>query len=725
MSGASVLPAVDEEPRGGFAALLEELRPRPGRLAGTMRLVALVLATVAIAETFRMPEIAVSAYVVLFVSRAERASTVTTAVVAGAAVILAVFAAIVVFMASLSEPAVRVPMIAVATFAALFVSRVSPLGPAAFAAGFILAYGLTLGDQVLGLALQSSDVSNTVGPGAPELLSIPPEEALLHFLLWLAPVVAMPVALVVVGNLLTGQRPEQLLRDGLAGRLAACAGFCAGERGAERALLASAREGTAGFAKLLHLSGITPDTKQRRPDYASLIRETEQVAVALLAWRRVASPEDLRRALTSCADGFRAAAQSLQHSAPPATQGLMPPDATTAAARPLAAEVSRASDAILRALSASATPPAAAKGAARHLISAEAARNPETARYALKVTLAVMLSYAAESLLDWPAIHTCVVTCFFVSLGTIGESVHKAALRITGALIGGALGIATILLLMPVMTDLGQLLLAVAAATMLAGWIATGSERISYAGWQIGLAYYLTVLQGYGPTLDMQTARDRVVGIVLGNLIVLVVFTTLWPVSLAQAVRQPLSTAIAQLGAYMRLERQPPAEAAAVLAGLQAGFLAATNGARALVANTGLEPASIGRTASARPIDNRTIAALEAVMVVISVILNLRFDPAWAAAPESDRQGVLAYHEALADWFGRCAAWVRTGGAEGEALVDSLPMRPRFADPPGGLASHLAARAAWYDILDADLHGIMEQVVFGRGRTPAEALPRG
>ncbi len=63
----------------------------------------------------------------------------------------------------------------------------------------------------------------------------------------------------------------------------------------------------------------------------------------------------------------------------------------------------------------------------------------------------------------------------------------------------------------------------------MAGWVACGSERISYAGWQIGIAYYLALLQGYGPTLDMQTARDRVIGVILGNLVVLVVFTAFWP----------------------------------------------------------------------------------------------------------------------------------------------------------------------------------------------------
>ncbi len=717
MSGTAGLPAIDTgEVGGGWMGLLGELEPQPGRLGDTLRLVAVVLACVAIGETLRMPEIAVSAYIVLFVSRGERASTIKTALVGGIALVFAVFLTIVVFMASLAEPALRIPLIAAATFTGIFFSRISPLGPAAFAAGFILAYGLTLGDQVLGLSLLQAASGNTTARGLPELAFLPPEEALLHFLLWLAPVIALPVCLVIIANLITGREPAVLVRAAIVRRLAACAAFCAREPGAERALAASAREGTAGLGSMLALASATRARAAYRPDMARLVRESEQAALALLAWTRVGDTASLR----AWAPAFRSAAESVRDITPPVSPPAVGPVATAAAASPLAAELARATAAVFAALAPAVKSEAKAAAPARRLVSPEAARNPETTQFALKVTLSVMLAYATESLLDWPAVHTCVVTCFFVSLGTIGESVHKATLRIAGALVGGALGIGTILLLMPVMTDLGDLLLALGAVTFLAGWVATGSERIGYAGWQIGLAYYLTVLQGYGPTLDMQTARDRVIGIVLGNLIVLAVFTTLWPSSLDQAIRRQVTAALRQLALLTGLEEHDRAAAEAARPALQRAFGSATSAARTLMAKAVYERGLASSPARRRPIDAGTIADLETVMLDVCVLLDAAADPAWADAPAPPRAAALSHHLALAGWFDRCAAWVANGG-DAAALEAAIPAPPDLG-AAGEAAPHVVARSAWFAILDADLRAIMRQVSI---RAAAGAEPYG
>ena len=189
-------PDVDEgNPRNLAALLRRELRPTPGRLGDSVRVVIVVLIVVAISETFRIPDIALSALLVLFLSGREAASTVRTALISGIAVVLAIFATIAVFMLSLSEPALRIPLMAVMTFGAMFMSRASPLGPVFFVAGFIIAYGLTLGDEVLGLALQPATAGNAPQFELPEIAFVPPEQALVRFLLWLSLAIVVPVAL--------------------------------------------------------------------------------------------------------------------------------------------------------------------------------------------------------------------------------------------------------------------------------------------------------------------------------------------------------------------------------------------------------------------------------------------------------------------------------------------------------------------------------------------------
>src|SRR5215813_913822 len=191
-------PDVDEgNPRDLIAVLRRELRPTPGRLGDCVRVVVVVLAVVAISETFRIPDIALSAFIVLFLSGREAASTVRTALISGVSVVLAIFVTIAVFMLSLSEPALRIPLMAVTTFGAMFLSRASPLGPVFFVVGFIIAYGLTLGDQVLGLALQPATIGNAPQLELPEILFVPPEEALVRFLLWLSLAVTLQIVLLI------------------------------------------------------------------------------------------------------------------------------------------------------------------------------------------------------------------------------------------------------------------------------------------------------------------------------------------------------------------------------------------------------------------------------------------------------------------------------------------------------------------------------------------------
>src|SRR5499427_4326099 len=308
-------PHVDEgEARDLVALLRRELRPTPGRLGDSVRTVVVVLAVVAIAETFRIPEVAVSAYIVLFLSGREAASTVRTALAAGIAVVLAIFMTIAVFMLSLSEPALRIPLMAVITFAAMFLSRAATLGPVFFVAGFVIAYGLTLGDEVLGLALQPATIGNAPQFELPEIFFVPPVEALVRFLLWFSLAVVVPVTLVIAANLLSGRDPARLLRRALAERLGIATRFCAGESGAEHVLEAQAFEGTAQLRKLYDLAG----GRRRLAWGVSLIDHIGRLGLLLLAWLRVEG--DHRQPLVPAAGACRRAEQALQDDKAPSPE---------------------------------------------------------------------------------------------------------------------------------------------------------------------------------------------------------------------------------------------------------------------------------------------------------------------------------------------------------------------------------------------------------------------
>ena len=159
--------------------------------------------------------------------------------------------------------------------------------------------------------------------------------------------------------------------------------------------------------------------------------------------------------------------------------------------------------------------------------------------YALKLTLAAMLCYVFYNAIAWPGILTCVVTVIFTGLSSTGAMKQKQLYRFAGAAIGGILGIATVSLLFPNMDSVTALVGVVAAVALLSAWILR-SPRIGYVGVQIGFAFFLTTLPGFGPATLIAPARDRVIGIAVGILVMWFIFDQLWPVRTSAALKQVL-----------------------------------------------------------------------------------------------------------------------------------------------------------------------------------------
>jgi uncharacterized membrane protein YccC len=341
-----------------FAWIKRELEPTREREIRTTILVVGVVLCVIISMALQVPELAVTAYMVFFLSKESKQRTISAGVGGLIGVTIAVAATLLLYKFTYGYPELRIPGMVIALFLGMWLSRILVAGPIGFLIGFLVAYTQSISDQ------------------------IPSPELLVRAALWVWVAIAYGAAVIVVLTLL-----------------------------------------------------FLPDS-----------------------------------------------AEDTEH--PPKPTGFFKPDAFT---------------------------------------------NPAHVQFALKVTFAAMLCYIVYAAIDWYGIHTAFITCTFIALESTEATLYKGTLRILGCVIGGALALFTIVFLMPHMETVASLIVVVAFASAIAGWVATGSQRISYAGLQIAFAFFYSVFQGYAPDTDLDNGRNRVVGILFGLIVTGLVFQYIWP----------------------------------------------------------------------------------------------------------------------------------------------------------------------------------------------------
>jgi len=181
--------------------------------------------------------------------------------------------------------------------------------------------------------------------------------------------------------------------------------------------------------------------------------------------------------------------------------------------------------------------------------------NPEHVRFALRGCLAASLCYIIYNGLFWPGISTSVTTCMLTALTTVGASHQKQLLRFAGALIGGfVIGMGAQVFILPSLDSIGAFTVLFAIVAAIAAWFATASPRLSYFGVQIAVAFYLINLQEFKFQTSLAVARDRVVGVLLGLLMMWLAFDRLWS---APAGVQMKKTFVASLRLLAQLAREP------------------------------------------------------------------------------------------------------------------------------------------------------------------------
>src|SRR5262252_646349 len=529
-----------------------ELAPTPGRGNATFRLTLACLAATIPLLTHRIPHALVVMIVMYLITQEDTAATLLGSILGVIGVTIGLSLALLAWSISLDLVGLRLCFLVVFLFGGLFLRRVLTIGALGSAIGLPAALAMLIPD---------------VAPPDPELL--------VESLLWIWWCVTLGLLVnAVVQVLLSPGDPLILLQHELGTRLQAV------EQSLRRLAGSDATEPASNSLSSLVIAGMSrplallktaamlhPWARERHEELAALITLVDRLvtsAVALGALAPLPGTAMRHERLVRVADRCQATRRAFAAMRLPAPgeRAALPDEPHTEVLSPLI-DIERTLDDIALAVPGR-LDDAGASGAGaadkQSLFLPDAFDNPEYVRFAIKGTFAVLLCYVCFVGFDYPGIYTSVVTCFVVSLSTIGASNQKGLLRFGGAAVGGVMGLIALVYLFPNIDGLGGFWLVFATGTAVAAWINFGSPRISYGGYQSGLAFYKATLQHLGASVSATVVRDRLIGVAFGLIVFGAVEHFLWPVRAADRMRARLVDVLRSLAAFARMALQPLGE---------------------------------------------------------------------------------------------------------------------------------------------------------------------
>ena len=530
------------------SALLEflrrELAPTPGRGSKTFRLTLACLAATIPILTHHIPHGLIVMILMYLITQEDTAATVIGSILGLIGATLGLGLALLAWRISLDIVWLRLCFLVAFLFGGLFLKRVLTIGALGSAIGLPASLVMILPDIL---------------PPSPEVL--------VEFVLWIWWCVTLGLSINAgVQLLLSPGDPLMLLQHELVTRIKAV------EQSLRRLASSEALEPSSASLSSLSIAGMSRPLAllktasvvhawagERHDGLATLITLIDRFVTSAVALEGLVahSAEPIRHErLLSVAEGcdrMRLAFEKMRLPAPGEWVALAD-EKNTEAPIPLL-DIERTLDQIALTLPqyfAELGHSKAAPAEKRSLFLPDAFDNPEYVRFAIKGTLAALICYVAFIGFDYPGIYTSVITCFVVALSTIGASNQKGILRFGGAAVGGLMGLIALVYLFPNIETIGGFWLVFGTGTTIAAWVNFGTPRISYGGYQVGLAFYKAILQDFGPATSATVVRDRLIGVFFGLIVFGIVENLLWPVRARDALRARLAEVLRLLAELAR-----------------------------------------------------------------------------------------------------------------------------------------------------------------------------
>lgn len=651
------MPLFSAEKVTDLTRFWREMAPVPGRMEGSLRF-ALTTALAALSLLVLQPPvytIAPSLFMLFLISHDtpfhcfKDLLTCVSAATAGTA------AALLLIMATGNAPVARVLGLAVFTFLATFLFRASTFPLAAMSFGCLTYMVISLWENQIRA------------------------ERVLHLSLWpLGTLTTVAVCATAVDYLFNRSDPLEVLRREIGARCAALEQLfqlCALHGGAERIGQQAAvvrRYAVTGTGRLHVLLGRIAQSGncggEERKRLASVVGMLDRLVVLSAAFaahgdvETVASErlERIGRALAAARDGrLDQVRTTLGDSHTPLPRELDRIEQTLRG-------VGEPTKAAPAGPPQPATPAAGGKNLLKRLLIPDALTNPDHLIYALKLSLCATICYIVYNGLKWPGISTAFFTVYFTGLSTTGASNRKLLFRFIGSTIGGLLlGIGCLAFVFSNIESVTGFLLVVAAVALLGAWV-SASSYFGYIGLQIVFSFNLLAFERLRAPDQMTPARDRILGITLGLIVMFFIFHQVRPERTVDVMRRVLARLLRAEAELFRLSDMEPnatieAKCAAIRKQLEA--MAANLQTFADVVKFEFDP---DRTADMRLSDEILHAATSAADVLVSVLLT------WPQGREKRDARVREVRSMLESGLRDIAAWL-------EQVPQPQPARPEGA----------------------------------------------
>jgi multidrug resistance protein MdtO len=522
--------------------LKEELAPYPGRAALVARMSIAATIVMLLTMTFRIPFGAYGAIYALTISRESPQATAKAAKTIIIAFSLSVLYVLIGAMFFLQDPSLRLIWVVATLFVMFYALSAMTNYSAAARFGYLLSITIPLWDLQI------------------------PAESKLEGTLWAFAAISLGSLITVAVELIYGElKAEDVILQPLADRLTATEellnSYASGllpDENIKNQITHFAMVGNSAMRRTLQRSAYPPAYREQMGAVIALVGRLVDIA-ANVDYLSSDISNNTRDQIRSLATNIRTIRADLLSGKIPNLIEIQD-EAQHFDGTPLFAEmdktVSLIPEAFAGALSLEEYAPLQSSGdPGVGLFRPDALSNSEHLKFGLRGCFAASLCYLFYSGKAWPGISTAITTCFLTALSTIGSSRQKQLLRISGAIVGGVLlGIGAEMFILPGLDSIAGFILVFLAVTVISAWIMTSSPRLSYFGVQIVVAFYLVNLSEFAVQTSLVPARDRVIGILLGLLMMWLVFDQFWSVSAAVQMKR---TFVSNLRLLAQFAREP------------------------------------------------------------------------------------------------------------------------------------------------------------------------